>query len=94
LNGIGLRGKRAGSSLWAPPNYEFAMYRFVGIFYFLTHSGGGPRNPGGDGPYDVAKILAQDPDAAKKPDSPLWGKIGTSHYWSEPLYGYYRSTDP
>jgi hypothetical protein len=70
------------------------MYRFVGIFYFLTHSGGGPRNPGGDGPYDVAKILAQDPDAAKKPDSPLWGKIGTSHYWSEPLYGYYRSTDP
>ena len=67
--------------------------RFVGIFYFLTHSGGGPRNPNGDGPYDVAKILAQDPDATKKPDSPLWGTIGTSHYWSEPLYGYYRSTD-
>jgi len=68
--------------------------RFVGIFYFLTHSGDFSRSPGGYGPYDVAKILAQDPGAAKKPDSPLWGTIGTSHYWSEPLYGYYRSTDP
>jgi hypothetical protein len=66
----------------------------VGIFYFLTHSGDYSRSPGGYGPYDVAKILAQDPGAAKKPDSPLWGTIGTSHYWSEPLYGYYRSTDP
>jgi hypothetical protein len=68
--------------------------RFVGIFYFLTHNGDYARNPNGDGPYDVARILAQDPGAAQKPDSPLWGKIGTSHYWGEPLYGYYRSTDP
>jgi hypothetical protein len=84
-----------GRKLPMPPEVGTPrLDRFVGIFYFLTHSGGGPRNPGGDGPYDVAKILAQDPDAAKKPDSPLWGKIGTSHYWSEPLYGYYRSTDP
>ena len=68
--------------------------RFVGIFYFLTHNDDYAKNPRGDGPYDVAKIMAQDPEALKKPDSPLWGKVGTSHYWGEPLYGYYRSTDP
>ncbi|MGA2656844.1 MAG: hypothetical protein ABSH34_04910 [Verrucomicrobiota bacterium] len=68
--------------------------RFVGIFYFLWHEGEVPARPGGDGPYDISKILAQDADAAQKPDSPLWGKIGTSHYWGEPLYGYYRSADP
>jgi hypothetical protein len=67
--------------------------RFVGIFYFLTHNEG-PR-PGHPGdPLNVANILAQDPDALNKPDSPLWGNIGESHYWGEPLYGYYHSADP
>ena len=64
--------------------------RFVGIFYFLTHTGGDQRTE----PYDVSKILAQDPQAVKKPDSILWGPLHTSHYWGEPLYGYYRSADP
>ena len=47
-----------------------------------------------DGPYDISRILAKDPDALKQPASPLWGGMGTSHYWGEPLYGYYRSSDP
>jgi hypothetical protein len=68
--------------------------RFVGIFYFLWHNDRASRNSAGDGPLDVAKILAQDPDALKKPSSPLWGKVGASHYWGEPLYGYYLSMDP
>jgi hypothetical protein len=67
--------------------------RFVGIFYFLTHTEGRGR-AGGDGPRDIAKIIAKDPDALRHPDSPLWGPAGTSHYWGEPLYGYYQSTDP
>jgi len=67
--------------------------RFVGIFYFINHTGA-PRSELLDGPYDVAKILARDPDALKKPDSPLWGKIGSAHYWGEPLFGYYRGNDP
>lgn len=67
--------------------------RTVGIFYFLTHSEAAGRNPEGDGPYDVSKILARDPDAIRKPNSPLWGPIGMFHYWGEPLYGYYRSDD-
>ena len=71
--------------------------RFVGIFYFLWLDLVGQRfrRPNGDGPYDIAKILAADPDAVQKPDSPLWGPPGgTMHYWGEPLYGYYHSADP
>lgn len=62
--------------------------RTVGIFYFLTH--GHDRT---DLPNDIAKILPQDPDILRKPDSPLWGR-GGSYYWGQPLYGYYNSTDP
>ncbi len=70
--------------------------RFVGIFYFqwLVPEMPIPQSPNWDGPYDIGKILARDPEALKKPDSPLWGHVGEYHYWSEPLWGYYRSADP
>lgn len=68
--------------------------RFVGIFYFLWLNERHNSSPHWQGPYDVSRILAKDPDALKKPDSPLWGPIGTSHYWGEPLFGYYLSRDP
>ncbi len=67
--------------------------RVVGIFYFIDHLNW-PRSDKLDGPYDVAKILKQDPAALSKPESPLWGGNGVAHYWGEPLYGYYRSDDP
>jgi hypothetical protein len=68
--------------------------RFVGMFYFLWHNDRGGKRPSGDGPYDIARILEQDPEAVSKPGSPLWGPIGMYHYWGEPLLGYYLSTDP
>lgn len=68
--------------------------RFVGIFYFLWHNQRDGKSSWTDGPYDVSKIFTKDPDALKKPESPLWGPVGMSHYWGEPLYGYYLSTDP
>ena len=68
--------------------------RFVGIFYFLWHNADSGKSPNWDGPYDISKILLQDPDALGKPDSPLWGGVGQYHYWGEPLLGYYRSDDP
>ncbi|HOQ85131.1 MAG TPA: hypothetical protein PLQ89_05375 [Phycisphaerae bacterium] len=74
----------------SPPKRD----RFVGIFYFLWLNEVHNKSPHYEGPYDVSKILARDPDALQKPDSPLWGPIGRSHYWGEPLYGYYLSTDP
>ena len=59
--------------------------RFVGMFYFLT-LGRPPKNLN-----DVAKVLAQDPDAVKKPE--LW-KPNESYFWGEPLFGYYNTQDP
>jgi hypothetical protein len=66
--------------------------RFTGMFYFLWHDQQNGASPAG-GPYDIAKILAHDADALRKPESPLWGPIGMYHYWAEPLYGYYASRD-
>ena len=73
---------------------EVRKDRWVGIFYFLWHDNPGGQRPEGDGPHDISKILAVDPDAVSKPESPLWGPVGMYHYWGEPLYGYYRSDDP
>lgn len=62
--------------------------RTVGIFYFLWH---GAHVQGG--PFDVTKILAADPDAMQKPDSPLWGPLHAPHHWGESLFGYYLTDD-
>lgn len=62
--------------------------RFVAMFYFLwlgAHEKGGP--------YDITKILRQDPDAMGKPDSPLWGPMFAPHHWGESVFGYYRTDD-
>lgn len=64
--------------------------RTVGIFYFLWL---GPHADKG-GPWDVTRILAQDPDAMRKPDSPLWGPLHAPHHWGESIFGYYNTDDP
>jgi len=64
--------------------------RTVGIFYFLWL---GPHAQKG-GPWDISKILAQDPDAMQKPDSALWGPMFAPHHWGESVFGYYNSDDP
>lgn len=60
----------------------------VGMFYFLWLGEHGRR-----GPYDISKILAADPGAPHKPESPAWGPWGAFHHWGEPLFGYYFSDD-
>jgi hypothetical protein len=62
--------------------------RFVAVFYFLCLG-----QYGEPGPFDNSKILATDPAALTKPDSPLWGPAGAAHHWGEPLFGYYVSDD-
>ena len=74
----------AGFSAGAAPEKE----RLVGLFYFLWLG-----EHGRQGPYDVTKILAADPDAGRKVDSSVWGGVGVYHHWGEPLYGYYFSDD-
>ena len=63
--------------------------RTVGIFYFLWH-----ERAISDPAFNIARILAKDPDILRKPDSPRWGPARTQYYWGEPLYGYYNSMDP
>ncbi|HOW65157.1 MAG TPA: hypothetical protein P5186_02685 [Candidatus Paceibacterota bacterium] len=62
--------------------------RTVGIFYFLWH---GAHIQGG--PYDVTRILAKDPEAMRKPESPLWGPLHAPHHWGESIFGYYLTRD-
>ncbi len=64
--------------------------RFVGIFY-LPWTG----DEYSYGPYDVTKILAGQPDMRT---TPLFRHHGPRSwhmaYWGEPLFGYYKLTDP
>lgn len=63
--------------------------RHVVLFYFLWLGFVTP-----DGPYDISKILTANPDAMQEPDNPAWGPLTHAHYWAEPYFGYYQSTDP
>lgn len=60
--------------------------KYVGIFYVLWHGtvAEGPV----EGPYDITKILAANPD------DPKWGPLYAFHHWAEPQLGYYLSADP
>ena len=62
--------------------------RLVGLFYFLWLGEHGKHKP-----YDISKIVAEDPEIGHKPASPLWGGHGVYHHWGEPFYGYYYSND-
>jgi hypothetical protein len=75
-------GRRLGSST------EFSAPRAkkVGIFYWTWHENH-------KGPVlDNEKLLAADPSLAHRPEDPKWG-LRQTHYWSEPLFGYYSTTD-
>jgi len=63
--------------------------RTVAMFYFLWL---GPHAAAG-GPWDVTKILAADPAAMQKPESPLWGPLHAPHHWGESIFGYYNTDD-
>lgn len=60
----------------------------VGLFYFLWMG-----EHGDYGLFDITKILAAGGEAAKKASYSGWGPVGAMHYWGEPLYGYYYSSD-
>ena len=64
--------------------------RFVGIFY-LPWTG----DEFSYGPYDVSKILVDQPDMRTTPTFRHTGPKDWHYaYWGEPLFGYYKLTDP
>ena len=65
--------------------------RFVGIFYFIDHAGSAAE-PGQSGPRDISRILAGSGGSAASRFTAL-GSLWKCHYWGEPLFGYYQSTD-
>jgi len=62
--------------------------RQVGIFYFLWLGRHGEA-----GPFDISKILAEDPGAMKDPGHRLWGPMHAPHHWGESVFGYYVAED-
>jgi hypothetical protein len=64
--------------------------RKIAMFYFLWL---GPEAHG-NGPWDISRILATNPNAIQDRNSSLWGPIGNAHHWGEPLFGFYNSADP
>ncbi len=79
------------------PNAGNREGKYVGIFYFLWQKEG-------NGLYDISKLLEEYGTDSKA--GPFWAvkgqeaydkdisPMGAFHYFEEPLYGYYASTDP
>jgi len=64
--------------------------KFVGLFYWTWHE----RQSRNKSALDVTKYLIRDPDAVDDFDNPIWPEgNGYPWFWSEPLFGYYKSTD-
>ena len=63
--------------------------RFVGLFYWTWHTNFAKLMPA----FDVTKFLAEHPDAIHDFHDPAWGGVKATHFWGEPLFGYYRDTD-
>ncbi len=60
----------------------------IAIFYFLWMG-----EHASSGPFDISKILKQDPTALSKPKNASWGPEGVFHFWAEPRFGYYNTDD-
>lgn len=60
----------------------------VGLFYFLWMG-----EHGDSGAFDCSKIIEEGGSAANKASYSGWGPVGAMHFWGEPIYGYYYSSD-
>ncbi len=61
----------------------------VGIFYWTWHEGHAHQRP-----VDVVDVLDKFPAAEYRADHPAWGEKPFQCFWHEPLYGFYRNSDP
>lgn len=65
--------------------------KFIGIFYWTWHD---PMNARGE-PINNQLITQLYPEAINDYNHPVWKQPGVAnHHWNEPLFGYYRTTDP
>jgi len=64
--------------------------KYVAIFYWTWHIYDLPK---GSKVNNNTEILRACPEALKSFDHPAWSNPGR-YYWEEPLFGYYKTTDP
>ncbi len=62
--------------------------RYIGLFYFSWLA-----QHGKNGPYDITKIVRENPDAIHDVRHPAWGPVHAFHHWGESIFGYYTSDD-
>lgn len=62
--------------------------KYIGLFYHIWH---GFHTTG---LYNISELLEMNPDSLYDIDGDLFSPVGAFHYWGEPLYGYYQSSDP
>lgn len=71
--------------------------KYIGMFYWTWHTDNIAEWVFPDGSIaNISEIIANNPGAEDNPDHPAWQNIwdGGVFWWDEPLYGYYRTTDP
>ena len=74
--------------------------RFVGMFYWTWHQGYDGDKGREDRDIEVkniTEVLRAHPEAINDYNHPAWGLPGRRpgvFYWDEPIFGYYRTTDP
>jgi hypothetical protein len=61
----------------------------VGIFYWTWHEEHSHLRP-----VNVVKTLDKFPAAEYRKDHPAWGEGEFQCFWNEPLYGFYKDSDP
>lgn len=57
----------------------------AGMFYYICF---GPHGTDGRPIFDITELLK------KNPESPEWGQVGETHWWSKPVLDYYVNGDP
>lgn len=74
--------------------------RFVGMFYWTWHQGFDAAGGNDDTSVEVkniSEVIRQHPEAMNDYNHPAWGEPGKRpgvFYWDEPIFGYYKTTDP
>mgnify|MGYP000097870692 CR=1 FL=1 len=64
--------------------------KFVAMFYWTWHI---YDMPPGSQVNNTTEILREHPEAIRSFDDPAWNNPGR-YYWEQPLFGYYKTTDP
>ena len=64
--------------------------KYVGLFYWTWHVDGQVQGE----PVNVNLVTSLFPKATNDYEHPIWKRLGKGYHWDEPLFGYYRATDP